>query len=81
MEKVGKLGWNANENCRFVIFICFVISLHTQSDSVFPKMKVSVVTGKVDMNMCLFLNGYRDRTVCISRPNSVRFLFMDLEEE
>jgi hypothetical protein len=64
-----------------VIFICFVISLLTQSDSVFPKTKVSVVTGKVDTNMYLLLNGYRDRVVYISRPNSVRFLFVDLEEE
>ena len=26
--------------------------------------------------MCLILNGYRDRGVCISRPNYVRFWFM-----
>ena len=31
--------------------------------------------------MCLILNGYRDKTVWISRPNSVRFLFVGLDEE
>jgi hypothetical protein len=31
--------------------------------------------------MCLILNGYRDRAVWISRPNSVRFLFVRLDEE
>jgi hypothetical protein len=29
---------------------------------------------KVCISMCLILNGYRDRAVWISRPNSVRFL-------
>jgi hypothetical protein len=33
------------------------------------------------MNMCLILNGYRDRAVRISRPNSVGFLFVRLEAE
>jgi hypothetical protein len=33
------------------------------------------------MNICLILNGYRDKTVWISRPNSLRFLFVELDEE
>jgi hypothetical protein len=33
------------------------------------------------MNMCLILNVYRDRNLCTSRPNSVRFLFVGLDEE
>jgi hypothetical protein len=36
---------------------------------------------EVCMNMWLILNGYRDRAVWISRPNSVRFLFVGLDEE
>jgi hypothetical protein len=35
---------------------------------------------KVHMNMCLNVNGDRDRDVGISRPNSVRFLFVGLEQ-
>ena len=31
--------------------------------------------------MCLILNGYHDRGVCISRPNYVRFWFMVLDEK
>jgi hypothetical protein len=34
----------------------------------------------VYMNMCLILNGYRNRDVWISRPNSVIFLFVGLDE-
>jgi hypothetical protein len=30
------------------------------------------------MNMCLIVSGYRDRAVCISRPNSVRFFLVSL---
>jgi len=30
-------------------------------------------------NMCLILNGYRDRAVWIYRPNSVRHLFVRLD--
>jgi hypothetical protein len=33
------------------------------------------------VNMCLILNGYRNIAVSISRPNSVRFLFVGLDEE
>ena len=36
---------------------------------------------RVHMNMCLIWNGYRDRAVSIPRPNSVRFLFVGLDEE
>ena len=35
---------------------------------------------KVHMTMCLILKGYRDRAVWISRPNSIRFLFVGLDE-
>jgi hypothetical protein len=35
----------------------------------------------VHMNMCLIVTGYRDRTVWIPRPNSVRFLFLGLNGE
>jgi hypothetical protein len=31
--------------------------------------------------MCLILNGYRERALAITRPNSVRFLFMGFNEE
>jgi hypothetical protein len=31
--------------------------------------------------MCLILNGYWDRAVSVSRPNTVRFLFVGLDEE
>jgi hypothetical protein len=34
----------------------------------------------VQMNMCIILNGYRDRDPSISRPNSVRILFVGLGE-
>jgi hypothetical protein len=27
----------------------------------------------VSINICLILNGYRDRAVCISRPNCFRY--------
>ena len=37
--------------------------------SILLEMVVSVIR----TNMCLILNGYRDRAVPISRPNSVRF--------
>ena len=33
------------------------------------------------MNMCLILNGYRDRAVSISRLNSIRFLLVGLDKE
>ena len=33
------------------------------------------------MNMCLILNGYRARVVRIFRPNSLRFLFVRLDEQ
>ena len=33
------------------------------------------------MNMCLIMNGYRDRGVGSSRPNYVRFFFVGLDEE
>jgi hypothetical protein len=36
---------------------------------------------KVNINMCLILNSYRDRALSISRLNSVRFLFTYLDEE
>jgi hypothetical protein len=31
--------------------------------------------------MCLILNGYREKAVSVSRPNSVRILFVGLDEE
>jgi len=36
------------------------------------------------MNICLILNGYRDRDVSvssISKPNAIRFMFLGLDEE
>jgi hypothetical protein len=36
---------------------------------------------KVLVNTCLILNGYRERAVRISRPNSVGLLFVALDEE
>jgi hypothetical protein len=33
------------------------------------------------VSTCLILNGYRDRAVRISRPNSAGFLFVTLDEE
>jgi hypothetical protein len=36
---------------------------------------------KLNMDMCLILNGYRDIATKISRPYSVRFLFVGLVEE
>jgi hypothetical protein len=36
---------------------------------------------RVNTNKCPFLNGCRDRAVRISGPNSVRFLFVELDEE
>jgi len=33
------------------------------------------------MNTCLIMNGYRDRSVGISRPYFLRFLFVQLDEE
>jgi hypothetical protein len=44
--------------------------------SMFWEVTVSVIVGnKFHMNTCLIRNGYRDRAVWISRPNSVTFLF------
>ena len=66
-------------------FICIYIAV--QGDSV---GMVSILGGdsvghcekkKVSMDMCLFLKGYWDRAVWISRPNSVRFLFVKLDGE
>jgi len=31
--------------------------------------------------MCVFLNGYPDRAISISRPNSVKFLFVGMKIE
>ena len=39
-----------------------------------------LVRKKVHMNICLIVNGYRGRAMWISRPNSVRFLFVGLNE-
>jgi len=36
---------------------------------------------KILVNKCVILNGYRDRAVWISRPNSAGFLFVALDEE
>ena len=50
--------------------------------SVFWEMKISIfVRRKVNMNACLILNGYWGIVVWISRHNSVRFLFVGLDEE
>ena len=35
----------------------------------------------IRMDMCLILNGYRNRATNISRPNSVRLLFVGLDDE
>jgi hypothetical protein len=36
---------------------------------------------KVNLNMCLIVKSYRNRTVWISRPNFFRFLFVGLDEQ
>jgi hypothetical protein len=47
--------------------------------SIYWEVIVSVmVRRKVRLNMCLILNGYRDRAVTFE---SVRFLFVGLDEE
>jgi len=40
-----------------------------------------IVRKKDHTNMCLNLNGYRERVVCVSRRNFSRFFFVGLEEE
>ena len=39
-----------------------------------------IVRRKLNLNMCVILNGYWDRAIWISRPNSIRFLFVGLDE-
>ena len=39
-----------------------------------------IVKRKMNVNTCVILNGYRDRAVWISRPNSIRILFVGLDE-
>jgi hypothetical protein len=52
-----------------------------RESSVFWEVIVSVIVRrKVRMNICLILICDRDRAVWISRPNSVRFLFVGLDE-
>jgi hypothetical protein len=36
---------------------------------------------KAHINVCLILNGYPDRAICNSRPDSVIFLFVGLDVE
>ena len=42
---------------------------------------LDIVKKKVYINLCLILNGYLDRAVRISIPNSLRFFFVGLDEE
>ena len=43
---------------------------------------LAIVKKKNDyMNTCLILNGYLNRAVGMSKLNSVRFLFVGLDEE
>jgi hypothetical protein len=50
--------------------------------SVFWEVIISLSVRKnVRVNMRLILSGYQERAVCISRPNSVRFLLVGLDEE
>jgi len=43
---------------------------------------VSVIVRKnIHMNICLIVNVYSDRAVGMARPNSVRILFVGLNEE
>jgi hypothetical protein len=50
--------------------------------SVFWEVIVSfVVDIKLIMDTCLIMNCYRDRTVGYSRPNFMRSLFVELDEE
>jgi hypothetical protein len=55
-------------------------------ESLFWEVTVSVTVKKKKsyMNICLILNGYRDRAVSIcsiSKPNAIRFMFVGLDEE
>jgi hypothetical protein len=50
--------------------------------SVFWELTVlAIIRRKIHMNMCLIVNGHRDRAVWMYRPNCVRFWFMGLDEE
>jgi hypothetical protein len=50
--------------------------------SVFWEVIISVVVDlKLIMDTRLIMNGYRDRTVGYPRPNFMRFLFVELDEE
>ena len=40
-----------------------------------------IVVKKVHINMCLILNDYRDRAISIYRTNSIKFVFVELDEE
>ena len=53
-----------------------------EENPIFLEVIVLVVMRKdVHMIVCLILNGYQDRAVRNSRPNSVRFLFVGLDDE
>ena len=68
-----KNGYAEQNNCNRRIGC---IPGDSEEMSIFWKMIVSVVVRiKVDMNVCLILNGYRYSTVLIPRPDSVKFLF------
>jgi hypothetical protein len=50
--------------------------------SLLREVIASVIVGKkVHTNMCLILNDYRDRAISIYRTNSIKFLFVELDEE
>ena len=51
--------------------------------TVFWEVMLTVVVRKRQFvwTMCLILNGYRDRATKVSGHNSVRFLFVGLDEE
>jgi len=47
----------------------------------FLEVIVSVIEANIHTNLRVNLKGYRDRAVWISRPNSVRLLFVRLKSE
>jgi len=61
---------------------CTLYRVIQEDRSVFWIVIISVIVRtKVHISMFIILNGYPGRTIWISRPNSVHFLFVELHEE
>jgi predicted P-loop ATPase len=61
---------------------CFTHRVIQEKRPIFWEVIGSVIVRRKDKtNMCLILNCYRDRAAWKFRPNSVRFLFVWLDEE